>query len=39
VAARHASIAISSSVFVDEESFKKYQPKTFESLVVNFREY
>ncbi|OOO03607.1 MAG: hypothetical protein USCGTAYLOR_00156 [Chromatiales bacterium USCg_Taylor] len=26
-------------VFVDEESFKKYQPKTFESLVVNFREY
>jgi type III restriction enzyme len=26
-------------VFVDEESFSKYQPKSFDVLVVNFREY
>ena len=26
-------------VFVDEESFKKYNPKTFKSLVDSFREY
>ena len=26
-------------VFVDEESFDKYSPKTFEELVVNFRQY
>ena len=26
-------------VYVDEESFKKYNPKTFKSLVDSFREY
>jgi type III restriction enzyme len=26
-------------VYVDEESFNKYQPKTLESLVTSFREY
>ncbi len=26
-------------IFLDEESFKKYQPKSFNELVINFREY
>jgi type III restriction enzyme len=26
-------------VFVDEEGYKKYQPKTFAALVQSFREY
>lgn len=26
-------------IYVDEESFKKYRPKTFKSLVENFKEY
>jgi type III restriction enzyme len=25
--------------FVDEESFKRYKPKSFDDLVINFREY
>jgi type III restriction enzyme len=26
-------------IFVDDESFNKYQPKSFDELVINFREY
>ncbi len=36
---RVQSEVASDFVYVDEESFQKYQPKTFHQLISGFREY